>query len=257
MKKNYTISVTVEKFWTIILPLAIIFIFAGGATGVFVVDRIIIPNLPGIANRGIVKVPNILNISHEEARQALYNVGLRLNVQSKEYNDTLPNSMIVSQQPSADQKVKKGRHVNVILSKGSETSTLPDLKNLTERMGKNKLREAGFANIRVNKIFSDKVPMEHVITTHPKKGTTISREIIVELSISKGPRPTHAQVPNVVGDLLSEAKQKIADSGLRLGKINYKISNTAKPGSVISQSISPGTNAPLESKINLVLSAKK
>jgi serine/threonine-protein kinase len=257
MKKNYTINISIEKFWTIILPVAFISIFFGGIAGIFVVDRIIIPNLPGIANRGVIKVPDIINMDSQKARELLYGIGLRLHVQGSEYDNSLMRDVIISQQPAADTIVKKGRHVFVVVSRGPEIDTVPDVRNLTELKGKNILRKAGFGNINITRAYSDKTLKDNIINTNPKRNLLISREAPIEVTVSRGPRPTHAKVPNVIGDILSEAKKKIEDNGLKIGKISYKVTSKSRPGSIISQSASPGNNAPLESAINLVVAANK
>ena len=257
MKKNYTINISIEKFWTIILPVAFISILFGGIAGIFVVDRIVIPNLPGVANRGIIGVPDIVKMDRQKARELLYGIGLRLQIQGKEYDNSLMRDVIISQQPAADTKVKKGRHVFVVVSKGPEIDTVPDVRNLSELMAKNKLRKAGFGNIKVTRAYSDKTLKDNIIQTNPKRNLLISREAPIEITVSRGPKPTHTQVPNVIGDILSEAKKKIEENGLRLGKISYKVTSKSRPGSVISQSASPGINAPLESAINIVVAADK
>ncbi len=255
MKKSYTISIPVKRFWTVILPLAFLLMIVGGIVGILLVDRYVMPNITGVSNRGVVKVPTIVDMRWEEGRQALYNVGLRLQVQSYEYNDSLENGVIISQRPQPEEKVKKGRHVFVIVSKGREVDTIPDVRNMTERIGKKVLRKAGFRNVKVCKAYSEHYDKDVIVSTKPGRGTVISREIPVEITLSKGPRPTHAVVPNVIGERLSEAKQALEENGLFVGKIEYKVNPTAQPGSVISQSISPGKNAPLESRVNLIVSA--
>jgi len=91
--------------------------------------------------------------------------------------------------------------------------------------------------------------------TNPPRGTIISREVCVEITVSKGPKPTHAEVPNVIGETLSDAKRLVEESGLNVGKVEYRMNTPTRPGTVISQSVSPGTNAPLESAVDLVISA--
>lgn len=255
MKKNYTISIPKSKFWTLFLPLAILLMVVGGGSGIFIVDRFIMPNISGVKNRGVLKVPEIVETHWEEAKQGLYDVGLRLQVQSREYNDTISKDIIISQNPQPGEDVRKGRHVFVIVSKGREIDTVPNIIRMKERIGKNLLRDAGFSNIKVYKAYNEIVEKDHIARTIPARGTVTSREIPVEITISKGPKPTHAEVPNVIGETLAEAKIRIEESDLLVGKIEYKINASSRPGSVISQSISPGTNAPLESSINLVVSA--
>ena len=255
MKKNYTISISKGKFWTLFLPLAILLMVAGGISGIFIVDRLIMPNISGVKNRGVVKVPVAVKTNWEEAKQVLYGVGLRLQVQSREYNDTISKDIIISQLPEPGENVKKGRHVFVIVSKGMEIDTVPNIIRMKERIGKNLLVSAGFSNIKVYKAYNEIVEKDHVARTVPVRGTITSRETPVEITVSKGPRPTHAEVPNVIGETLAEAKKRIEENGLFVGKIENKINASSRPGSVISQSISPGTNAPIESSINLVISA--
>lgn len=257
MKKNYTISIPKKFFWTIYLPLALIVIGFGSASGIMIIDRIIMPNFSDVKNKDMVSVPELVGIKSDIARQKLYDIGLRLQIHDKEYSDSYELDMIMNQQPEAGKMVKKGRHIIAITSKGSEIDTIPDVRKMAEGVGKKILREAGFGEINVNRAYSDRYPKDCIIATSPEQGTIVSREYPVEIVLSKGPRPTHAVVPNVVGDLLSSAKEKIEENGLHVGEINYKTQSVSKPGTVISQSISPGTHAPLESYIDLVIAAKK
>ncbi len=257
MKKNYTISIGKETFWKILLPSTIILMIISGIAGVFCIDRFIMPNLPGIDNRGIVKIPSIIDMSYNDAKQVLYNIGLRLQIKEKEYSDQLPENHIINQEPPPKKRVKKGRHVFVVVSKGIEIDTIPDIRKLSEGAGKTLLRKSGFHNIEVIKAYSEYYDKDAIVRTIPEHGTIISREIDVNVVISKGPQPTHAEVPNVIGEMLSEAKMKIKERGLLVGKVEHRKHIATRPGSVISQSVSPGTHAPFESYINLVVSASK
>ncbi len=255
MKKNYTISISARKFWTLFVPLTILIMIIGGISGLLIVDRYIMPNISGVKNRGVLKVPEIVNMHWEEARQSLYDVGLRLQIQSWEYNDTIDRNYIINQNPLPVEDVKRGRHIFAIVSKGEEVDTIPNVIRMKERIGKNLLRDAGFSNIIVYKSYNEIIEKDHIARTVPARGTVTSREIPVEVTISKGPKPTHAEVPNVIGETLAEAKKRIEENDLFVGKIEYKVGISSRPGSVISQSIPPGSNAPLDSRINLVVSA--
>lgn len=257
MKKNYTIRIPRKTFWTIILPMSMILLIIGGIIGIIIVDRFVMPNVTGVSNRGIVKIPDIRRMSWEDSRQKLYDIGLRLQVQAREYNDTLPNEFIISQRPEPQEKVKKGRHVFVIVSKGRETGTIPEIRTMTERVGKKTLREAGFTNVKVFRSYNEKYEKDLIALCSPPNGTVTSREIPVEITISKGPKPTHAVVPNVVGEILSEATALIEESGLLVGTVDYRVNPAIQPGSVVSQSVSPGAKTPLETHINLIVSASK
>ncbi len=257
MKKNYTISIGFATFWKIVVPAAIVLIIAGGVGGVLIVDKVIMPNIVGVSNRGVVKVPDIVQMERSKARQTLYEAGLRLHVAERQYNLATPADVVISQQPEPSASVKKGRHIAVVISKGPEVDTIPDTGNLPEHLAKKALREKGFASIEVRRAYDGSVDKDLIVRSAPSAGTVISREVAVRLIVSDGPRPTHAAAPNLVGDMLSEAKEKIRENGLKVGAIQYKHASVASPGSVISQSVPPGANVPFESAINLVVASSK
>lgn len=255
MKKNYTISIPVTRFWTVVVPLMFFLFFAGCIFGAIIIDRIVMPNVVGVTNKGIITVPSVIGMSYEDARNELYRVGLRMQVNDRHYDLSIPKEFIISQQPNPMENVKKNRLVGVVVSKGNENDTIPDVKKLTEYRARKILGEKGFYRINVRKVYNEKYPKDMTVCTEPSEGMVISREIPIELQISKGPRPTHTIVPNITGDMLSEARQKIEESGLSLGQIEYRQNTNMRPGTVVSQSFPPGANVPIESGINMVIAA--
>ncbi len=253
MKKNYSINVPVGVFWKIVVPLAVIAGIVAGAIGIFVVDKLVMPGIVH-ADRQDVVVPSIVKQQWEHARQSLFDLGLRLQIRERQYDEKIPRDCIISQQPLPDEKVKKGRMVVVVVSKGSQTGIVPDLRKQTERKAVIELRKQGFMIGRKKHDFSDSLDKDLVISMSPAPGTSMSREMPLDLLISDGPKPTHADTPNLIGESLVEAKQKIEDSNLKLGKIEYKSNGTLSPGTVISQSVPPGSSVPLETPINIVVS---
>ena len=168
--------------------------------------------------------------------------------------DFFPYCTVIGQQPIAGARVKKGRKISVVVSKGKEIAVIPDVRNVTERQARIIMKKAGFTIGNSRKVFSEVRPVDMVIDAFPKSGTTTSREIEVDLFVSKGPRPTHAEVPNLVGESLKNAKKLIVESGLSVGGVSYQNNPSLLPGTIISQSSAPGSKVPLESRLNLVVS---
>ncbi len=258
MKKNYTINfnISAKRFWTIVVPLLFLIPLAGAFAGLLIVDRVVMPRVVGISDRGTVKVPDISGMPREEARRKLYAEGLRLQVGRKEYNNEIARDAIISQQPEPGTQVKRSRYITAVVSEGSEVDTIPEVRNLSERNSRSALRERGFFDVKIVSTYNEKYPKDVIIGTEPPAGTVVSREIEVEAYLSRGPKPTHAEVPNLVGDMLSEAKTKIAESGLVLGDVEYKKSGGGAVGRVVSQSTPPGTRIPLDAPVRLVVSAR-
>jgi len=253
MKKSYSISISADFLWKVIVPSAVVLCLAGGAAGIFVVDKIVMPGIVHTDRQGV-NVPTLVNLQWEKARQRLFDVGLRLQVSGRQYDERIPRDFVISQQPSADEKVKKGRMITVVLSKGSETGVVPDVRKLLERKAVFELRKQGFIVGKRKRDYSDSLEKDIVVQMSPSQGTTVSKEMPIDLVISDGVKPTHADMPNLIGESLLDAKKKIEDAGLKLGKLDYKSNATLSPGTVISQSVPPGSSVPLESAVNIVVS---
>ena len=253
MKKNFTINIPLDKFWTIVVPMVVFAAAAGMITGIIIVDRIIIPNMVGI-NKGVIDVPDVSGLTYENGRQKLYGTGLRCSVKGREYSELVPKGNVIRQVPEPGTRVKKGRLVDIVVSKGTEIGVVPDVRKLSMRQARIELKKADFGNLKVTEDYSEKVPPEYVIKIIPEAGTTTSREIKIELIVSEGPKPTHANVPNVIGETLSSAKTKIIDVGMKVGDITYKHNTSLTPGTVISQSLPPGASVLIERPVDLSIS---
>jgi beta-lactam-binding protein with PASTA domain len=253
MGKNYTFSVPVRTFWKVYVPAAILLAMVAAIAGIFFVDIFIMPRVVGV-DRDMVEVPSVRSLPLEQGREKLFAVGLLTEIRSRDYDNTVAEEVIISQSPEQGEKVKKGRRVLVVISKGKEFAVIPDLKNMTEHQARTALKKQGFSVGEVKKSYNDKQPADNVINAFPQSGATISRDMKVDLIISKGPKPTNAEMPNIVGETMADAKKKLEEGDLRVGKINYRNDPSVHPGTVISQSISPGENVPLETAVGITVS---
>ncbi|MGA2506873.1 MAG: PASTA domain-containing protein [Chitinispirillaceae bacterium] len=233
--------------------MVILFVVIAVFAGIFFIDFIVMPHVVGI-ERDMIEVPSVQGLSLEQGREKLFAVGLLTEIRSRDFDNKVPEDEIINQIPEAGSKVKKGRRISVILSKGKEFSVIPNVKNMTERQARLELKKRGFLLGETKKTFHDKQAAETVIDAFPQGGSTISRDMKVDLILSKGPKPTSAEMPNIVGESLAEAQKKMEESGLHVGKINYRNSPSLLPGTVISQSISPGEIVLLETSVDITVS---
>lgn len=253
MKKNYTINIPSGFLFKRLIPALVILSVLSVVFGVLFVDMIVMPNVVGV-NRDVVTVPSVTGLPFEDAREKFFKAGLLTETRNREYDDSIPPDAVISQSPEAASRVKKGRKIAVVVSKGKEIGIIPDVRNISERQARILMKKAGFTIGNVRKMYSEEKAVDIVIDAFPKSGTTTSREIEVELYLSKGPKPTHAEVPNLVGESLKNAKTLVTESGLLLGKVSYQNNPSLLPGTIISQSSAPGSQVPLESKLDLVVS---
>jgi serine/threonine-protein kinase len=253
MKKNFTININTSIFWKVIIPGCLIAMSVGIIGGILLIDKVIMPNIVGV-QRDIVTVPSVTGMQLESGKETFYKAGLLTEIRNREYDDKIQEGSIISQFPEAGSKVKKNRRIAIVVSKGKEIGIIPDVRNLTERQARIELKKKGFTIGKIKKVYDEEKPLDVIINAFPECGTKISRAMDVDLILSKGPKPTSAEVPNLVGESIAEAKKKIEESGLAIGSISYQNNPSLLPGTIVSQSESPGSKIPLDSKINLVVS---
>jgi len=253
MKKNFTISIPLKKFWTIVVPVTLGAIIIASVVSLIIVDRVIMPKMVGV-DKDLVIVPDITGLQWESARKNLFDTHLRLNISDKQYDEGIEAGHIIAQMPTASTEVKKNRYIDVVVSKGSKIATIPNVVGTGERQARIILKKHGIDIEKTRQVFSDEYTPEVVAAIFPPEGSTISREIGVELHISKGVQPTHSEVPNLVGESIENAERLLRSSGLKVGEKSFQNRPDLEPGTIISQSISPGSQVEFETAVGVVVS---
>jgi serine/threonine-protein kinase len=257
MSARYSFSISVKKFWTIFVPIILLSLLLGAIGGFLLVDKAVMPSFTDLQNKNDVIVPSLIGLDVETAAQKAYDVGLVIVKKYREYSDVKPFNSIISQDPVSGESVKRGRHIFVTLSSGAEVGEIPEVRNLAEGPAKTALRLAGFENITLVINFDSRIAANFAIETNPPAKSRTSRDVPVTLYLSKGQRPTHANVPNLVGEMLSNAQAVLGDKGLKLGKVSFAASSFMDAGQIISQSLTPGSDVPWESSIDVVVTVER
>lgn len=68
------------------------------------------------------KVPNVLNVSENSARQMIYNAGLVVADTSYTFSDSVPAGCVISCSPGVGAEVSKGAGISLVISTGSASS---------------------------------------------------------------------------------------------------------------------------------------
>ena len=128
---------------------------------------------------------------------------------------------------------------------------VPDLVGLSKEEAENKLLEAGFKSGEVFEKESS-TPPGTVITQLPSEGSLAEPGAAVDLTVSK---ILSVKVPDLVGLGLDAAKALLEKSRLRLEGVKEKPSDK-DPGTVLAQSLNPGSEVEVNSAIVLTVSTK-
>ncbi|MFH1454290.1 MAG: PASTA domain-containing protein [Armatimonadota bacterium] len=196
---------------------------------------------------GEIEVPNVTSISVDDAEKTLKSKHLSIMVVDSRYDNKLPENTVISQEPLAGVKVKKGRDILVVVSSGPDLCEVPKLIGLTLREGKimlsNYMLDAG----KVEKGQDNTVEQEQIFNQNPLPGSRVKKGTKVDVTVNSGGQPS-VRVPKFAGMNIKDARSKMEDLKLKTGSIKWEYSDEEDLGQILWQSINedelvyPGTN---------------
>lgn len=184
-------------------------------------------------------VPEVVGMTEEEAFQTLEDADFNPSIADTSFGVTLPPGRVFLQKPESGKLVKDGRTVYLFMSGGEQVISVPLLKGKSVRDARLSLERIG---LKLGSI-------EELASTHPKdmvfdqqfaEGTGIRKGQSVGISVSIGKGEGEIEVPDLIGKSLTEATRILSDSTLIIGKVNYQISSTLLPNTVLDQYPGPG-----------------
>jgi len=182
--------------------------------------------------------PDVISLSQDDARQELADSGLSLKVSAAAYSETLPRGQVVSTDPAPGTRVLDGGTVEAVVSKGPERHDVPDLTGLSETAAIKEIEANALAAADPERQWSEVVAKGDVVTFRPSAGTRLKRDDLVELVVSRGPRPI--RIVDYTGEPADDAESRLIDAGFevdRVGRYSDDIANRV----VIGQRPDDGT----------------
>lgn len=142
-------------------------------------------------------VPNLVNMTLEEAQSAVEKEGLSLSVKSEEYNNEVDENCIISQTPEGGStNVKKGDTINVVVSKGANQASVPNVVGLTLSNAQQLIEENNLKVGTVKYEYSSIYKEGTVLNQSPGASSSRVQEgDEINLYVSKGPEKSNTKAP--------------------------------------------------------------
>ena len=191
-----------------------------------------------ITNPPEVEMPNVVGLSREEAQKEVEEAGLQFEVSSEEYNKDVPEGYVISQDPAYMENynnVKKGSTVSVVISKGQEKATVPNVEG-KERDEAIKLIEDANLKAEVVEETSRTVQEGYVISQDTEPDTEVYAGDTVKIHVSTGTGIKQVTVQSVIGQQEQAATTTLQNLGLKVN-VSYEEDNSKNNGVVLRQSI--------------------
>ncbi|HWP96217.1 MAG TPA: PASTA domain-containing protein [Syntrophomonadaceae bacterium] len=200
-----------------------------------------------------VEVPDLVGLTMKEAQDKLTPLDLTIKKVGDQSSDKVPADQIISQTPAKGQKVKTGREIEVVVSKGAELVTVPSVIGKTYDDAELELRGLGFKVTKEPK-YDDKYTENIVMSQKPGAKEQAAKGSTIQLLVSQGKTPGKVVVPDLMGKSLDQAKKILENSNLSLGTVHNETSNQYAINKVCQQNPNAGTQVDEKSIVEISLS---
>ena len=199
-----------------------------------------------------VQIPNVVNLTQEEAKQKIEQLKLKF-AYKEEYNADVEEGHVISQDPQYinNYSVKEGSTVTVVISKGMEQTKVPKVIGMDYSKAESALTEAGLEIEKVEET-SQKVEAGYVISQEIDANTEVQKGTKIKVHVSTGTGIKKVTVTSVIGKSSEEAKKILTDLKLEVNVVEDE--DTSKSdGVVLKQSVDPGTSVEEGSAITITV----
>jgi len=192
-------------------------------------------------------VPDVVGKTKDQASAVIKGAGLTLGDVTEQYSASVDSGKVISSDPKAGKVIEHTAKISIVVSKGKEPATIPDVTGMSEDEAKKTLEDAGLKKGKVSKDYSDSVAKGNVISSSPIAGASgYYKGDSVDLTISKGPEKV--TIPDVTGKGQDEAKKTLEDAGLKV-EVNKRLGGPF--GTVRSTDPAPGSSVKPDSKVTI------
>jgi serine/threonine-protein kinase len=158
-------------------------------------------------------VPSLANLTREQAENTVGDTWI-LNV-VEEFSSSISAGVVISQDPPPGENLPLGETITIVVSRGAEILSIPDVRGEDSGAAADLLTSLGFVVETVNES-SNSVAAGLVIRTEPV--TEAPAGSTVTLVVSSGPSDL-VVVPYVYGMDVEEAIEILEDAGLNVNQV--------------------------------------
>ena len=186
---------------------------------------------------GEAKVPNVVGQTQDSAVQAIEAAGYVVGDVTEEYSADVVAGRVCKQDPEADSALEKGGKVNIVISRGVEKGSIPDLSGMTAEQAEKAIKDAEYTPQYAGNEASE-ADADTVSKQDPAAGKEADKGTTVKYWISTGPEDI--EVPNVVGYDQASAKSTLEKAGFTVSVATGSYSDEYAEGEVMSQTPNGG-----------------
>lgn len=170
-------------------------------------------------------VPDLANMSVEEAKLVAEQAGMRIDVTDSAFVKRMKRGAVYRQNPAPGSKVKKGRRIALTINAVNPRQiTMPDLIGYSTRQAKAELLSRGLVLgklIYVQDMATNNVLRQLHNNLEIEPGSMVESEAVIDLVVGLNSRDNVTFVPYLAGLRNLSAVEAIHDHSLNLGRMRF------------------------------------
>ncbi|WP_167202646.1 Stk1 family PASTA domain-containing Ser/Thr kinase [Actinomyces respiraculi] len=201
------------------------------------------------AGSAMVEVPDVSDMTQEQAKEALEKAGLKVGTVTAEDSPKITKDKVVRTSPVAGTSVQRGESVGLVVSTGK--TTVPDLTGHTQEQARQALEKAG---LRVGDVVRGDSDAEHkdlVLSSDPAADSQVELGSDVSIVVGSG-QAASLPVPDVRGMTQEQARQALADFTQVIFQ-SRTTTNQNEDGLVVEVTPAPGSTISADTLVTVTL----
>ncbi|MEE9255591.1 MAG: PASTA domain-containing protein [bacterium] len=184
---------------------------------------------------GVVFLPQVVGKDIVGGLEMLGERGIPLQVSGWAFSDEVPENHIFSQVPAGGRRIRKGRTVSLVISRGARDVQVPPVVGEDLSRAETLIRLNGLRVGRLERVFDSRRRMDEVLSSWPRLGQSIRRGDQVVLLVSQGPRERAYAMPPLIGEPVNSALDRVREVGLTVGRVRYVDREGTLRGTIVAQ----------------------
>lgn len=200
-------------------------------------------------------VPNLSNLTVEQAVEAIEKEGFEAGEPQYVYNDNVPEGRVVEQDPAPNRQMPEGSVINFKVSNGPtpvEEVEVPDLRGMKADEAEEELSKHKLLGKRGDDVESDDYEEGEVAEQDLEPGSTANAGDTVTYHVSAG--SSQVVVPELSNATESEYTSRLKDLGL-VADVRYTSDNSVASGYVIYTTPGMGSTVDKGSTVTVFVSS--
>lgn len=159
-------------------------------------------------------IPSVVGATKNEAVETMATLGVKVKVTKNTFDELVPKGKIISMAPPAGSRLGEGESISVIISKGPERYSIPNLKGKSVSQATVALANEKLLIGKTEEAFSASIPKGQIISVSPEPGTLVKKNTEVNLLVSKGEELI--SLTNYIGKSSEQALNELTDAGFEV-----------------------------------------